>query len=309
MILALTKSLLYLGAVLLVGAGVFAGLVAARTAPGASPLLPRRTLRLGALAGAALLLAASAVDVALTLRGVLGYVDAELIGRYLRGTRHGAATLVRTGLTVALAALLLAGAPRRRLGGWLVGALGLGLLATFSWISHAAAMGGTPPLLADLAHFAAAAAWGGSVLYLALSPAWSEGAARPALVATLRRVSRVGLIAVAALFATGVYATLTHLQDPARFVASPYGFALYAKLALVLAIVGVAAFNRLSLLPAFLRGGAPGRFRTVLRAEALLLVAVFVATGVLTTSALPHGDGATTGAAENLVKLLDYLRR
>lgn len=292
---ATVKALLYLGAILLLGAGILPRFIG----PALGGAALRSRLRWGAAAGAALIIAGSVVDLAVTLHSVLGFLDAGLLWDYTLNTRHGRATLARLGLTLAAAAL------RRRgpnLAYALAGAL---LLGTFSWTSHAAAMGGTPPLLADLIHFAAAAAWAGPILYLALTPGWHERL--PALRQAFRRLSRTGLASVLVLTASGAYTALIHLQDPERFVASPYGLSLGLKLVAFAAIVGVAALNRFRLLPAFLATDRPEGLRSAVRIEALLLVAVFALTGALTTSSLPHDPTAQPTALQNLAGFVRYL--
>ena len=310
MALALVKSLLLLGAVLLIGGGVTVAVVAPELAATGGAL--RRRVLWGAAVGAGLLLLGSALDIVLTLRAALGrFPSFELLVSYLSSTRHGQATLYRFVLVALVFSLTLAldrGAAHRRaptseLMGVYFG-LSLFLLGTFSYTSHAAATGGAPPLVADLAHFAAATVWAGPLFYLALSD-WRDPYQK-GLQAAFRRVSATGLGSVVTLFATGIYATLVHLQDPVSFATSPYGFVLYAKVFLVLVIVGLAAFNRFWLLPAFLQGSAQ-QFRRVVRTEGVLLVTVFLATGVLTTSALPHGDEHTS-AWTNLVNLIQTLQ-
>src|SRR5690606_25739434 len=126
---------------------------------------------------------------------------------------HGAAVQVRVALALALAGLvLLPAAGREVLPAFVIGALGL--FATFSVISHGAVMGGWLPLVSDLVHFAAAGAWAGAVFALVLAPLWDEGA--------LRGLSRVGLLAVIVLAATGTLSALVHAGEPERFLASSY---------------------------------------------------------------------------------------
>ena len=304
MALALVKSLLLLGAVLLVGGGVTVAVVAPELAAVGGAL--RRRVLWGAAVGAGLLLLGSAFDIVLTLRAALGqFPPFSLLPGYLSSTRHGHATLYRFVLVALVFSLTLAlnrRAPTSELMAVYFG-LSLFLLGTFSYTSHAAATGGTPPLVADLAHFVAATVWAGPLFYLALSD-WRDPY-QEGLQAAFRRVSTVGLGSVLTLFASGFYATLVHLQDPVGFATSPYGFVLYAKVFLVLVIVALAAFNRFRLLPAFLNEGSLRLKRTV-RAEGVLLVAVFLATGVLTTSALPHGEEHTS-AWTNLVNLVHTL--
>lgn len=107
------------------------------------------------------------------------------------------------------------------------------------------------------------------------------------------------------LFASGFYSSLLHAQDPPTFIASSYGRALLVKLALVFVIVALAGVNRIWLLPRFTLKRGNG-LRTALRAELVVLVTVFVATGILSTRPLPHsGEAPNVGA--NLQSLWSYL--
>ena len=312
---AVVKGSLYLASILLLGAGVTSRFVATSIRDGSLT----RHLSLGVLVGGTIVIVGSIANLLLTMHGVLGYLDAPLVQNYLANTRHGRATLVRISLVVVVVAITLlslrrrpstAGSGAAGRSGWRVSdalfvLAGVTLLGTFSWTSHAAAMGGTPPLLADLVHFGAATVWAGPIIYLALYPHWSEQ--RPALKAAFRRVSMIGLVSVLLLFITGGYTALIHIQSPERFVSSPYGWALGVKLLVVAIIVAIAAANRLWLLPAFLSDDRSERFRNAVKAEAVLLVAAFVLTGVLTTSALPHEPGSQATALENLVNFVNYL--
>lgn len=276
---ATLQTALYLGAVLLLGAGVFRHLVGPALASGIT-----RSLRRGAWAGALLIVAASLGNLAWNTVQLLGRPDAAFFLEYTLYTNHGRITLLRFALVgLALAVTLRAGQRRR----WLLLPLGAGVLTTLSVLSHGAAMHGAPALLADLAHLGAATLWGGAILYTALSPAWRGARADPALVGTMARVSRVGLGSVLLLSATGVYAARLHLSSLDDLVGAPYGRALLVKLALVGVILGVAALNRWWLLPTLQRGRTQP-LGHALKLEALLLITVFSATGVLTTRPLPH---------------------
>ena len=279
---AILKTALYLGAVLLLGAGVFRRFVG----PELAPQMPR-TLRLGTVVGALLLVGASVGDVMWRVTELLGRFDGGFIWEYALATRHGHATLIRLVLVAFILVLGLEPVRKSLLGNWLFIPAGLSILGTFSFLSHAATLHGPPALLADLLHFTAATLWGGAVFYVALSPAWRREPVDAALVRTMKRVSSLGLISVLLLLATGIYATLLHLEQPAQLVTTPYGLALTVKLALVSIILGIAALNRWWFLPALLTGKAR-RLRQLLRLEAILLITVFAATGLLTTTAPPH---------------------
>lgn len=294
--LATVKSLLYLGTILLVGAGVFAHFIGPGLISGASAVR-RGSLGLGVLLGAVTLLVASSLDIALTIRTTLGFLDTELVSEYIRFTRHGRATTIRIGLILIVAVLSLSGRSHPKF--WVhtatkatFVAAGVALLATFSWTSHAVVMQGQVPMVADLIHFGAAAAWGGSMLYLATLPHWRTR--NPELIASVERHSKLGLVSVVGLFATGVYAGLLHIWSPTVLTNSPYGRTLIIKVIFVLLTVSVAAVNRLWFAPRFRdeqRSGSPGltrRFGILVRTEAVLLTAILITTGTLTTSPLPH---------------------
>lgn len=306
---AVVKAGLLLGAVLLVGGGVTARFVAPRLVV-ESPSF-RRRVKAGTLLGISLLAALSALDLIVTILNAIGRVDAGLFWQYATNTRHGRATLVRYGLLAVLGGMVLwqvhapttPGSFRRTLN-VLFTALAVAFLATFSFTSHAAAMGGRTPLLIDLAHFSAACAWAGPLFYLAVYPGW-RSSGQHTLQQALGNLSKAGLLSVGLLFASGIYSSLLHLQDPPAFVASLYGRVLGVKLFLVFVIVALAGINRVWLLPRFSVTGGGG-LRTVLRAELALLVTVFVATGVLSTSPLPH-SGDFPGVSANLRSFWTYL--
>ncbi|HEX7003508.1 MAG TPA: CopD family protein [Trueperaceae bacterium] len=291
------KALLYIGTVVAIGAGVFRWFVAPESL---RPEVSGR-LRTGLVVGCALVLVASPLQIVVTISNLLGRFDPSLGTEYLVATRHGVATLARfVAIALLIAATLL---PFGRTAGrsfFTVSALLL--LATFSWTSHAVAVAGTLPLVADLLHFAAAAGWAGAVLYAAWMPFW-ERPGTPQVVA-LNRVSSIGATAVMVLFATGLYTALLHVSSPQILASSPYGRVLSVKNLLVLLIVAVAAVNRWWFLPRIRRGQAGPSFRRLFRAEAMLLLAVLAVTGLLTTSALPHEPGVPPDPLESLRNFL-----
>lgn len=268
---ALIKGLAYFGTVFLLGAGIYRYFIA----PGAW----KGRLLWGAGLGAGVLVVSSLADVVWRLTQVLGRFDPDLTFTYFVQTAGGRFTLLRVALVlVTLVALRL---PWR----WPFVFVGLGVLYSFSATSHAAVMDGAPALVADLGHFVAASFWGGAVVYTALT--WNAlGTAR---LRALERVSRSGLGAVILLSLTGVYASALHLAAPDQLVSTPYGLALSLKLMIVTIILGVAALNRWHFLPR-LRANPQSHqdFGRILFVEACLLLTVFAATGLLSTSPLPH---------------------
>lgn len=286
----LMKSLMLLGATALVSAGL-----ARYWLLGGVP----RAVKAVGLAGAVAVALFSLLDVRATVLSVLPSADAALLLRYLRTTAHGEAVQVRAALGFALAALLVLPSARGRGGGVAFAVGTIGLLATFSVLSHAAAMGGWWPLVSDLVHFVAAGAWAGGVFALAVAPVWGP-AERAGLEVAMRRMSTLGLLTVLTVALTGTVNALVHAGDPDAFLASRYVTALVVKVALVVITVALAALNRFLLLPRLLAGADPSGIRVAMRVEAVLLTAVLVATGWLSTTAVPH-DMSSMGAGVDVV--------
>jgi putative copper export protein len=296
MLFTFNKSLLLLGAMLLVGAGVYTQWVATAVLVQKG----RRSWQRGAITGASLVFVASLLDIFLTLRNVLGYTTMPLLYDYTLNTRHGSVILLRLALTI----LVMFFVWRDRssyLWKAVTAVFSVALLGTFSWVSHAAAMGGTPAIVNDVLHFIVAASWAGTILYLALTPLAKLESERWELDLTFDRTSRIGLSCVIILGVTGSYATSLHVYDPVAFAQSAYGATLFVKLALVAVILGIAAINRFRLLPAFAKTGNVATFQRALRLEALLLVSVFIITGILSTRPLPHAP--VTHLPDNAVSL------
>lgn len=258
-----------------------------------------------AAAASLIVIAASAADIWFTLQRVVS-VDWDMFMRYVTSTRHGDAVIWRTGLALVL--LVLNVLPRRNWQLWLAVPAWVLLLGTFSYTSHAAAMGGWSALLVDWIHFAAAGIWAGVILAMALARDLWQPAAVARLTRVMRVVSATGLWSLLAVAASGTMSTLFHTGEPERFFGSDYAAALAIKIGLVVIAVLVAAFNRFVFMPRLESGGGSAGLRRSMLVESVVLVAVFAATGLLTTSELPHGQ-EITGPVENLRAVLGWLFR
>ncbi len=286
------KTLLLLGATLLFGG-----------------ILLRHWLPAGRIAGVIATVAAALAVVAgstLDIQLILSRLPVDLdIFSYLENTRHGLAVRWRVTLVLAMSVLSFLRPARWQL--ILLLPCWLALLATFSYTSHAAAMAGTAALVIDLVHFTAGGVWAGVILAVSLAGQLWLPANRERLLQAMQAVSTTGLLSVLVVALSGTISSLFHLSEPERFFGSPYSWALGIKILLVTLTVVTAAVNRFRFLPRLRAGSATG-LRRNLMLESALLVAVFVATGLLTTSTLPHGQDFP-GLSENLSRLLDFVWR
>jgi putative copper resistance protein D/copper transport protein len=282
---AAVRALLYLGTIVFLGGGVFSRWIGPDLARGPA----RRRVRVGLIAGGVLLVAASLAEVAGAMTRALGTFDAGLLPEYLLRTQHGRAVLARIALAVLLAWVALRVSLSLRWGRAAYAALAVGLLMTFSLTSHAAGVRNIVAIAADLSHMVAAASWAGGLLYLGWAPVWPDhtSSAHP-VAAAVNRVSQTGLVCVATIVATGVYASFLHLWGLPALTTSSYGRALLLKTVLVVAAIGAAGVNRWVLVPAASRPGGAARLGRMVRFESLLVVAILGVTGVLASQAPPE---------------------
>lgn len=144
----------------------------------------------------------------------------------------------------------------------------------------------------DWLHGLAVAFWAGGLgaLALVLPPALSpyEGEARRlALLAAVRRFSRLAAACVAIVIATGIYSALNWIHQPADLTQTPFGGALVVKLVLVAGLLLIGLMHYAALHPErFQRWKGiitPGS----LRLEALFALGVVASAGLLSASPVP----------------------
>jgi putative copper resistance protein D len=264
----------------------------------------RRSVRGAAIGGAVVALAANLVLVWLESAAMaeVAPLDAgPATWTMLRSTHLGLAWAIgMIGLVVATTGACMR--PGRDLGS---ARLILGGLAVFwytrSMVSHASSEGDfSLPMLADWLHQGLISLWVGEVILAGcimlagtgdLAPA--DRRARAAWVASL---SDSATLALAGIFATGLYASWRDLGGFGNLFGNPYGSTLAAKLVLVGAAVLLGGFNRFCVMPPWLAresaGQAapallPARFRQVLWIEGLVLLAVVVAAAWLASTSPP----------------------
>ncbi len=211
--------------------------------------------------------------------------------------------ILRTAL-IALAglALLIAGRSRRAAGeeeprGLLTDTvfglaslmMGIAALFTITLSSHSAATPSdvrTMAVITDLAHIVAAAIWVGGLAYMALAlPLLWRGMTgderRAALSSMTPRFSTVAMLSAGVLVVSGIFSGWMQVTIPAA-ANTPYGWALIAKVALMLPLLGIAAFNSFRLRPVLASDDrAVSLLRRMVRWEALVAVLVLLAVGWL----------------------------
>jgi copper transport protein len=292
---------LFLGVLLLVGAFSFELLVAGPvlgSRPSGDRLRRLWALHSTRLRAAALGLLVLASGAQLALQASAIHEDTILSAfpgpmvTVLAETDWGRLWIWRAGLAAAIAGLMVAQArwPGREPGLAVLSlCLGVGLLATLSLTSHAAATAGIRAwaLANDLLHMVAASVWVGGLAALLLLAAialttLAGPQSRRVLAAAVPRFSVLAGLSVATLVVTGIYSAWAQVTI-VEALASPYGAALMAKIALVLGLLLLGAVNLLWIRPRLALNDSAARWlRRLVAAEVVIAVLVVLVVGFLT---------------------------
>ena len=280
---ALNRWILYAAMLLAAGSALF--LVAFTVSP---PLMVR-TASIGRLA---------AIVGALTYVLAIGFGGAEMIlgggGALFQAdswTRGLSSTLMPSA-TIGVPAMLLlwwafgGDAQQPRGTALLLGALAA--IGSFLVTGHAATA--TPVwLMATMVgvHLTATAFWFGAFYPLYQSSKLDSVQACGAL---MLRFSKLAVIAVGAVVLSGLIISWTQVESISNLLGNEYGEGLLRKLILFAIVLGIAAWNKLSLTPALMRGDeqAKRRIGTTIRVEYALYVMVIGAAMALTLSTPPR---------------------
>lgn len=301
-IASLLRTITYVTALLALGAGLFALLVAREPR---DRELAWRPVRPAALATIAVTLVALPVQ-ALLLVGLdrvpLATVVADLWA--VPSTRAVTVRLVGALVLVALGRGVAAG-PGAAL-----------LLASFVLDGHQFDAEPNEVLrLADTIHLATAALWVGGVVVLAMVFAARhrdrEGMPTASAAALVTRFSGFAVVSVAATLLSGVVMAAILVGGVSAALASLYGRVFLAKLAFVGSVLVVAAYNRRTMVPLLeerstmtpdAEDRAWRRLVLTVRGEAVMLLGVLVVTGALVAQEPPVAPGA---AAVSVVATVD----
>jgi copper transport protein len=145
-----------------------------------------------------------------------------------------------------------------------------------------------------VAHLLAVAVWIGALIHVLRAAHQWHGQPGPTRL-LVYDYSRLALVLVLLVIATGTLAAVIVLPSLAALVDTTYGLVLVVKLALVAAVVVIAALARRRLGRSLHSRGVPPLGR-MMRAEATVLVAVLATTAVL-VSVAPAGPASTDLAA------------
>jgi putative copper resistance protein D len=186
-------------------------------------------------------------------------------------------------------------------GGVLSTTLGVALAGGLAFVGHASAeseIEGWVHLSADFLHLIAAAAWLGSLLPLALVLNAACANADAASIAVARiatlRFSRLGITSAGTLVVTGVVNSWILVGDVGALTSTDYGRVLSLKLLLFVAMLSIAAVNRLRLTPKLPRecgetgNGVLRQLRNNSLMEVILGLVILYLVGILGT--LPPGS-------------------
>jgi putative copper export protein/mono/diheme cytochrome c family protein len=221
-----------------------------------------------------------------------------LLGTVLTRTRFGHDWELR-GFLAAPLVLCLVLALRRRRSNIAAGALRVSLtlsaaeLAMIAGAGHAiadAAWLGRLHLVGDGLHLLAAGAWLGALLPLVMLLAHCGKDDRWLAVtrSATTRFSLLGIASVSVLLATGIVNSWFLVDGTPSLLGTTYGQLLLGKIALFIAMVTIAAINRLRLTPRLLSTIAPGAALRALRrnalAETVLGLGVLLLVGALGTT-------------------------
>lgn len=302
--LTLTRGVGYVGLLLATGLVAFA----ARFLPtGPSFDRPRRRLaastRAAAVVAAGAWLAALPITAVYLLGGGPGLLSQGATWSSLPLTEYVVAAAVVGGLALAVALLSPGLASRQRRVAAVVAAAIAVMAPALAGHTRAA----SPELLAigaDALHLLAGSVWLGGLAGLALTlPALSGRGAAAAEV--LARFSTAAAGVLAALVATGSLLVWRILGSWTALVDTSYGRLVLAKIAIVLATLAIAAWNRWSLLPRLKRAAnKPNRqalSRPVVRAAAIegaFLAVALLITGFLVDTSPEGGSLPASVSAE-----------
>jgi copper transport protein len=257
-----------------------------------------------AVLGAVALVAAVPFRIARLGGGLDALRDNDVLMSALRGP-VGVSTAVTANALLVVAVLVDRRAPR-----WLPLLFSVVALAGFAIEGHTRATARRWVMVAsDVVHLAAGAVWLGGIVALVI--AFRSSLDTVSLAGVVRRFSDSAIFAVGVVAATGVTMAWIILPTAGELTSTGYGIAMILKVAIVVVVIALGAFNRYRLVPAvdarrdpaadsFPSPGSRRWLSNVVLAELVLLVAAVGVTAVMVTrSPLSTVAAASAPATES----------
>jgi putative copper resistance protein D len=250
---------------------------------------------------AALVLLSGVVVLGWQVTVVTGRADGAADGtawlRLLGATQFGTVWLLRHAILLLLAALVLLRESDESPPDWLAWRIEAGLLAAggaglAAWAGHAVGVdpGSALPALVNAVHLVATGAWLGALPALALllvAASREDGAdGRPFAVLAVRRFSTWALAVMTLIVVTGVWNAWNEVGGVPGLVGTGYGRLVLLKVALLLPVLGLAAWNRRSLLPRLGGDGATVGRPAMRRLAGFVAVEAFVGAALVVVAAV-----------------------
>ena len=297
---AVGRGLAYAGVLLAAGGVAFLVLV---HRDGAERTQLRQVVWGAALVGAAASMIALPVQAALgTGQGPSSLFDEGVLAEVAQDGLGLGIVLALAGLVVAVS--LVERQPAVALAGAVVAA------SSFATNGHTRA-GSSVALatISDVTHLLAAAAWGGGLVLLALCLRARRRAEVPTTdtVTLVGRYSTLATITIVLVGLSGAALAWFEVGSLGAFTSTGYGRLLLVKIAVVVVIGALGAYNHFRLVPALTRGKAKAslaQLRTTLTIEILALAVVVALTSVLVVVTPARAD-SEGGVVEEIVTLGD----
>jgi copper transport protein len=265
---------------------------------------------LAALAGALALVALLNIVFQGAAAAGLSIIDAFSwdVYRDVIDTRYGEMMLLQAALavTLSLTALALRYSENRdkRMLSVLTLALG-GVMSITPSLSGHASVAGNLAIVADVAHVIAAALWTGGLGFLFLALKLAEEDRWPLATRAVPRFSNMAVVSVVVLLTAGVISGYLQVRTWSALWETEYGLLLLGKVALVLPLLALGAYNNRYAVPRLKAGIASvlerRRFLRAAGVELGIMVAIVAVTAVLvnaeparTEAAMEMEEGAHT---------------
>ena len=277
-VLAILAKAIDYGAALLAIGGVLFSIIFSQRAE-ASVLRLARQLAVGAaLVGLAVLAVRFGIRAArISGMGLGGAIDPMMLG-FVWESPLGTAAIWRGMGELAILTVLIP-----RIGRWIALAGSLAVAISFAQVGHSLGAPRAPLAMLLVLHLLAAAFWVGALLPL------HRAARTPAGGDLLHYFGNAAAFGVAVLIIAGVALAWLLAGSAAALWGTAYGAALLAKVGLFSALLGLAALNKVWLVPAF-RVDSPSATTALRRSisiEMLAVVLILLATATLTTVTTP----------------------